>query len=117
MVSFLSARGGALLGVRTVADVPCRSDRVTVVLCRGEVDRSNVEDFRGALARIELGTTTSVHAHVSGLDFIDVGGLRVLADFARAVRDSGRTFRTCEARPGLRRAARVMGLQDDLDLA
>jgi anti-anti-sigma factor len=118
MVAFLSARGGELLGVRTVPRTDaCRHEPAMWVVCRGEVDRSNVEDFGSALARIDLDETRTVHVHVSDLEFIDVGGLRLLADFARAVRRSGLTFRTCEAPPVMRRAARIMGLQDELGLS
>jgi anti-anti-sigma factor len=118
VVAFLSARGGSLLGVRTVAGADtCRHEQAIWVVCRGEVDRSNVEDFGSALARVDLDGTASLHVHVADLAFIDVGGLRLLAEFARAVRRSGVTYRTCEARPGLRRAARIMGLQDELGLS
>jgi anti-anti-sigma factor len=118
VVAFLSARGGELLGVRTVAGSDaCGREQAMWVVCRGEVDRSNVEDFGSALARIDLEGASSVHVHVSDLEFIDVGGLRLLAGFAQSVRSSGRTFRVCEARPGLRRAARIMDLQDELGLS
>jgi anti-anti-sigma factor len=117
VVAFLSARGGSLLGVRTLPDPDaCRLEPATVVVCRGEVDRSNVEDFGSALARIDLDGSTCLHVHVAELEFIDVGGLALLAELARSVRSTGRTFRTCEARPGLRRAAAIMGLEDDLGL-
>jgi anti-anti-sigma factor len=75
----------------------------------GEVDITNVSAFRSSLQQTGHAPGDVVDLDVRGLHFIDVGGLRAIAQFARTLGRDGRRLRLRNARPIHRRAWSAAG--------
>ena len=61
-----------------------RRGDATVLIATGEIDLSNVEAFDAALVDAAAGRETSVTVDLSGIEYLDSGGINVL--FAHAER-------------------------------
>ena len=114
---------------RTAASTPERSplpgsaqvtlsaaaEQLTVSVA-GDLDVSTVNDvLAGVLPAIEGGSRV-VHLDLSGVDFIDACGLRVLVDANEHAGRAGVTFALARPSPTARRLLQVAGLHDAFDI-
>lgn len=84
-----------------------RTFRPTGLCVEGEVDQANVAALAAALTAAAE-TSEDVHLNLEGLEFIDVGGLRLLADTARQL-PAGRYLVLDGVAPYLRRILALVG--------
>jgi anti-anti-sigma regulatory factor len=90
----------ARLRVETVDD-----ENAAWVVIHGEADIANVDGLEAALGSVDLDGAKTVTLQVSDLAFVDIAALRQLTDFARRMKQDGRTVLTSGARPALQRMA------------
>ena len=94
-----------------------KGEDIAWVVLHGEADISTLRELDAALEHVELDGATSVHLHLTELDFADAATIRRLTDFAQQVRRTGHDVKTCGASPTLRKVARLLQVHDDLGLA
>ncbi|WP_051712728.1 STAS domain-containing protein [Spirillospora albida] len=97
-----------LVRTGTLQVTPAReADGTRVLRVRGAVDRTVTGPWAEALhAGAETGG--DIHLDMSGLVFIDVGGLRVLVEAAARL-DGGRRYRVRNLAPPMHRVVRLTG--------
>lgn len=84
----------------------------TGVAVEGDVDFRSLETFTRAITEAIEASPDDVHVDLSGLDFIEVSGMRVLADAARRLGRQDRRLVLRGIAPHLRPVLRVVGWYD-----
>lgn len=69
-------------------------DGVSVARVRGEIDLSNADSIFSTLARAGAPATDGLIVDLSGVDYLDSAGVRLLFRLARALGEANRTLRT-----------------------
>ncbi|WP_169806783.1 STAS domain-containing protein [Actinomadura macra] len=75
----------------------------------GDVDVSNAPDLARALRAADARSPGDVHLDLSGVDFIDVAGLRAITKAARALDDRERVLVLHSVTPHLDKLVRLIG--------
>jgi len=83
---------------------------------QGEVDLSNREQLRKALAAAGTGDNIALHVDISRLTFCDTGGCRLLVAAQHQARRSGRTVQVHGASPTIAKVMRLLGADEDAEL-
>jgi anti-anti-sigma factor len=90
-------------------------DGVSVARVRGEIDLSNADSVFSTLARAGAPTADGLIVDLSGVEYLDSAGVRLLFRLARALGESNRTLRTVV--PGdatIRRVLELANLQEQI---
>jgi len=90
--------------------VPDR-DRVIVVL-RGELDMTSVDEVRAVLDELHAVGWTSLVLDLRELTFIDSTGLSLLLSAEREARRAGAAFAIVDGSPAVARLLELVGLSD-----
>ena len=97
---------------------------VVVAHVRGEIDLSNADSTFSTLKRVADGAEEGLVVDLSGLDYLDSAGVRLLFTLARAVTRKGRSLRAVVPREAqIRRVleladvGQLMGLDETQDEA
>lgn len=101
-----------VLGVHLSTDTVVASGRLT-----GDLDRLSGSRLTEVLARLRSDGHHRVSLDVSQLDFLDAGGLRVLADADEGFRVIGGRLVLTGAPPRILRILKVTGLEGLVDAA
>lgn len=83
------------------------TDAVWIQVC-GEVDLSNREQLKAALAAVDIGGVQVVHLDLHRLSFCDTSGCRLLLLFEREARLSGYATQIHGATPTIQKVACLM---------
>lgn len=85
------------------------ADKTRCVLY-GEVDMSNVDDVRAALAALRGGGHTEVLVDLTDLRFLAVSGMRALFETHLDLQAEGRRLRVVNAPPQIQRLLMIAGM-------
>ena len=96
--------------------LPEEDDTPAVVRLRGELDVSEVQTVDDELAPVIARTDRDVTIDVENLQFIDVGGLNLLARTAGTLTEAGRVLRLRAPSPILVRMLQVTGLDEHVQI-
>jgi anti-anti-sigma factor len=102
--------------VRVDVVLPEEDDAPAVVRLRGELDVADVRTVDAELAPVIARTDRDVTIDVEDLQFIDVGGLNLLARTAGTLTAADRVLRLRAPSPILVRMLQVTGLDQDLQI-
>ena len=83
----------------------------------GELDLATVGDFERALADVEASHVAEIVVDLSGLQFIDSTGIRVLAEAARRSRTDGRRLTLLRGPEPVHLVFELCGMADVLPFA
>jgi anti-anti-sigma factor len=78
----------------------------------GELDLATALRLDGELGRIQAGDAEQVLLDLSGLDFIDAAGVRVLVAATARFDDDPKRFHMFRGGPAIERILRILGLDD-----
>lgn len=82
-----------------------------VITVSGEVDLATAADLERALSEALTGTdATTIEVDLSGVEFMDSAGLRVLVAARKQAEDAGRTLRLRSPHERVRRIIEITGL-------
>jgi anti-anti-sigma factor len=91
-------------------------DHTVRIALEGELDRATVPKLARELAECDRRRTALVVIDLSGLEFLDAAGFRVLLEFGRRLRDSGRRLRLVNASRQIRRILKVVASMHAADM-
>jgi len=75
----------------------------------GEVDLANADELLAALQAL-MPASGDVILDLSGLEYLDSSGIRVLVNLVRPLSESGRSFVLTSPQPNVRRVLEIVGL-------
>lgn len=78
----------------------------------GDVDFRSLDEFSAAIAEVVTQHPGDIYVDLSKLTFIEVSGMRVLADTSRQLADENRKLVLLELAPHLHPVLRVVGWYD-----
>jgi anti-sigma B factor antagonist len=103
--------------VNSTLDVGSREESgSTVLLLASDLDRTNVWELTAAIIRCEKVHPPRVVVDLGRLVFIDVAGLRALADAARRARRCGFGFALANPSVPVARVLHLVGLENSLEV-
>ncbi len=89
--------------------VDCDAQPV-IVRFRGELDVSNVDQVRGVFDRLLRAGPQAVVVDLSGLSFVDCGGMSALVTVRNWLEGQGHEFKVISPHPGVRRLLALTGM-------
>jgi anti-sigma B factor antagonist len=87
------------------------------IVVRGELDMASLPGLVAALAKEERSKADRIDVDLSGLDFIDVMGTRVLVNASRRARHAGRRLVLINPKPTIRRLFSLVAAERELELS
>ena len=103
--------------MNSTLDVDTRDESdSTVLLLAGDLDRTNASALTAAIMRCEEVHPARVVVDLRRLVFIDVAGLRALADAARRARSCGFDFALANASAPVARVLHLVSLDNSLEV-
>lgn len=89
---------------------------VTQVVLGGEFDLAGIQQFEGALGKVESAAPGVIVVDLNGLEFMDSSGLRALVMADQRARKAGRRLAIVPGPPAVRRVFEITQLDGRLDL-
>lgn len=96
---------------RLTIDTQTATRQLTVV---GVIDSHTADDLDGALRTV--GTDADVELDLSGIEFVDSSGIRVIVRAHQDLHEAGHRLLLSNISPSVRRLLEITGLDQHLDL-